>query len=69
MRGRTQQRAPYHEKVISAGFSAIGSRKCEAVTVPMGRMAAKYGDAPVVRHEGRLGHDDHARHEDARERH
>lgn len=26
---------------MSAGLSAIGSKKCEAVTVPMGRMATK----------------------------
>jgi len=31
----------YHENVINAGFRAIGSNKCEAATVAMGKMATK----------------------------
>lgn len=31
----------YHEKVMRAGLSASGRRKCEAATVAMGRMATK----------------------------
>jgi hypothetical protein len=32
---------PHHEKVINAGFSAIGNNKWLAVTVAMGKMATK----------------------------
>lgn len=32
---------PYQEKVIKAGFNAIGRSKCEVATVAMGKMATK----------------------------
>jgi hypothetical protein len=33
--------ALYHEKVMRAGLSAMGKRKCDATTVAMGKMATK----------------------------